>query len=121
MSDELRQVYESALELTHQQAQAIDSDDWDLLVALLAKRERCFDRAEALLHDTPHPANRPELVDLLKRIHSQDQANHRRFEQKRAELQQELGEVRQAESALSGYMNALRSWSTDAQFIDRES
>lgn len=121
MSEDLARIYREALDITIKQGIAIREERWDDLIALLDKRERCLDAAEALLLDQPHPANRHELADLLKQLREVDSANQAQFAEKREALLAELAEVNQVREALTGYMSALRGDNFDPSFVDRSS
>lgn len=121
MSEDLARIYREALDITVKQGAAIRDERWDDLIALLDKRERCLDAAEALLLDQPRPANRDELADLLKQVREIDAANQTLFLQKREALLAELNEVNQVREALTGYMSALRGDNFDPSFVDRSS
>lgn len=115
---ELRTVYQEALALTKRQTKAIEADDWDELVLLLAKREGCLDQAERLLHDQPKPSNHVDLVRLLEELKDVDAANQHLFASKRQDLSTKLKDLDRSKTALSGYRNALIG-SDDAHFIDQ--
>lgn len=121
MSEDLARIYREALDITIKQGTAIREERWDELIALLDKRERCLDAAEALLLDQPKPPNRAELADLLKQVRDLDAANQTSFLEKRETLLAELAEVNQVREALTGYMSALRGDNFDPSFVDRSS
>jgi|GEM_PF-1914724 hypothetical protein len=116
---ELRQLYQEAVALTRKQGAAIARDDWDEMQVLLDERERCFDRAGALLKQGGHPANGEELVDLLNQLKVLDEANQRVFRAKHHAVGYELRNLTSSRSALLGYKSALVGNATEAHFIDQ--
>lgn len=116
MRDELTDVYQEAIALTDQQAQAIANEDWELLNSLLLKRDRCIARAEALLHDHGTPANREELHALLVALTQKDEANQAAFQKRMAELKQELSSLTHRSDALVSYYDSMRDVPTSSFF-----
>ena len=119
MQQELAQVYREAIALTDKQAEAIAQEDWELLGALLMKRDRLISRAEALIHGGVLPDERQQVRTLLTQLRIKDQANQAVITRKQEALKVELQSLRQSNSAVSGYLDNLRGV-TESHFIDHD-
>jgi hypothetical protein len=116
---ELERLYDRAMELTRQQADAIAQDEWDEFVRLLDDRAVCFDAAERLLAGPTLPTNRAALKAQLTEMQALDLQNQAAFQRKRHTLMRELNTVDRSKSALSGYMEAYGD-PIDPQFLDHD-
>lgn len=119
MAVELAEVYREAIALTEQQAEAIAQEDWELLGALLMKRDRLISRAEALIHDGKLPGDRQELVALLTQLRVKDQVNQTVITRKVEGLKEEIQSLQQSNHAVAGYLDNLRGVS-ESHFIDHD-
>lgn len=119
MSKELAEVYREAIALTEQQAVAIAQEDWQMLGALLMKRDRLITRAEALIHEGVLPGEHQEVRMLLTQLRVKDQANQAIITRKYDMLKLELQSLQQSNGALSGYMDNLRGVA-ESHFIDHD-
>ncbi|MNK72080.1 Flagellar protein FliT [compost metagenome] len=119
MQQELAQVYREAIVLTDQQAEAIAQEDWEMLGALLMKRDRLITRAEALIHEGVLPGEYQEVRMLLTQLRVKDQANQAVVTRKYETLKVELQSLQQSNGALTGYLDNLRGVA-ESHFIDHD-
>ncbi len=119
MELELAQVYREAIALTEQQAEAIVQEDWELLGALLMKRDRLISRAESLIHEGKIPAERQGVRALLTQLRIKDQVNQTVLTRKYEGLKEEIQSLQVGNSAVTGYLDNLRGVS-EAHFIDHD-
>lgn len=119
MQVELVQVYREAIVLTEKQAEAIAQEDWELLGALLMKRDRLISRAEALIHDGNLPADRQELQALLTQLRVKDQVNQTVITRKVDDIKGEIQSLQHSNHAVSGYLDNLRGVA-ESHFIDHD-
>ncbi|MNY18480.1 Flagellar protein FliT [compost metagenome] len=119
MQEELAQVYREAIALTEKQAEAIAKEDWELLGALLMKRDRLITRAEALIHEGSLPEDRQELRALLTQLRVKDQVNQTVITRKVEEIKVEIQSLQQSNSAVTGYLDNLRGVA-ESHFIDHD-
>ncbi|MNR75316.1 Flagellar protein FliT [compost metagenome] len=119
MEQELAQVYREAIALTDKQAEAIAQEDWELLGALLMKRDRLISRAEALIHEGVLPDERQEVRTLLTQLRVKDQVNQTAVTRKYEATKVEIQSLQQSNSAVTGYLDNLRGVA-ESHFIDHD-
>lgn len=119
MQEELALVYREAISLTDKQAEAIAQEDWELLGALLMKRDRLIARAEALIHEGILPDERQEVRTLLTQLRVKEQANQAVITRKHQALKEEIQSLQQSNSGVTGYLDNLRGMA-ESHFIDHD-